>query len=375
MKKSKVFFTNARSLHFRYVYSLPSKLQRLLEVSNFKMSIPPKKRVAVKTHFGSQGAFRIVRPVFLRIIVNAIKEAEGIPFVTETGGLYKIDIANQNGITELSVGAPVILAGGIKDLDCVMVKTGGDLIREIGVAGAIYDADAMVVVTHSKGHIQSGYGGAIKNVAMGCVTTQNRSGENQRGRMHAKSEAPFEWDEKLCTLCGQCVEVCSYTARAIHIEKKKVVMDKSKCWQCGRCVRVCPTSALSVDMDEESFALGMAEAMKAVVSSFEPQRIIYINFIMEFQPECDCMPMADTPLIQDQGILVSEDPVAIDAATLDLVGAAQPLAQSKAEDQDVTKAGPEFLNKVMGRDPWLQVNMAEKLGLGIKQYDLIQIEP
>lgn len=375
MKKSKVFYTNARSLHFRYAYSLPSKLKRLMEVFEFNKHIPPNKKVAVKTHFGSIGAFRIVRPMFLRIMTDAVKEAKGIPFVTDTGGLDKLEIAAQNGITELSVDAPVLLAGGIKDFDCVMVKTGGELVKEIGVAGAIYDADGMIVVSHAKGHIQSGYGGAIKNVAMGCVTTRNRNGDFQRGQMHARGEAPFHWDESLCTLCGQCVEICSYLSHALKIEDNKLIMDKNKCWRCGRCVRVCPTGSLSVDLDEESFGKGMTEAMKAILSTFDPRYVIYVNFVMEFQPECDCMPMADTPIIQDQGILISTDPVAIDAATLDLVAKAAPLHQSRAEEHKVRAAGPDMLRKTMGRDPWHQVIQGEKMGLGIRQYDLIQIEP
>ncbi len=375
LSKSKVFFSNARALHYRYTCSLPSKLERLLDRSEFASVIPQKKKVAVKTHFGSSGAFRIVRPNFLRIIVDAIRREEGQPFVTDTGGLYKLDIAVRNGITELSVGAPVIMAGGIKDMDGVPVKTGGPLLESIDIAAAIYDADAMVVVSHAKGHIQSGYGGAIKNIAMGCVTTRSREGENQRGRMHARGEAPFSWEAAKCNFCGQCVDVCSYINHALKIEDNIVTFDKNRCWRCGRCVRVCPTGALSVDLDEKSFAGGMAEASRAVLSTFEPDRVIYINFILEFIPECDCMPMADTPLYPDQGILISQDPVAIDAATLDLIAKAKPLTQSKAEDYNVFEAGEDSLKRITGRDPWLVLRAAEEAGLGSTSYKLVQVEP
>ncbi len=375
MAKSSVYFSNARSLHFRYAYSLPAKLKRLLEVANLKEYIPSKKPVAVKTHFGSWGAFRMVRPAFLRIIVDAVKDAGGTPFVTDTGDLSKLEIAARNGITPLSVGAPVILAGGVTDRDGVVIKTGGDLIGEIAVAGAIYDAAAMVVVSHSKGHLQPGYAGAIKNVAMGCVTTRNRKGEIQRGRMHTQGEAPFRWNADLCTLCGQCVEVCSFVNSALSIQEDKVVLNPKKCWRCARCVRVCPTGAMSVDFDEESFAKGMAESSNAVLSTFKPGRVLYVNFVMDFQPECDCMPMADTAIIQDQGILISNDAVAIDAAALDLVGKAKPLPQSRAEDQGIKEASADFIKNVLGRDPWIQVKIAEKMGLGNREYELIQIEP
>ena len=375
MKKSKVFYTDARSLHYRSDYSLPVKYKRLLEKANFKQYIPSGKKVAVKTHFGTLGAFRIVRPTFLRITAEAVKEARGIPFITDSGGLGKLESAVQNGLTELSVGAPVILAGGVKDLDAVMVKTEGPLLEEIGVAGAIYDADAMVVVSHSKGHVQSGYGGAIKNIAMGCVTTQNRAGENQRGRIHARGEAPFNWDESLCTLCGQCVDVCSFISNTLRIENKKVLIDLRRCWRCGRCTRVCQSGALTSNLDEKSFSAGLAESCRAVLSTFEPNRVVYINFVLEFQPECDCMQMADTPIIQDQGILVSDDIVAIDAATLDLVAKAQPLRQSRAEDNNVKDASPDMLKNTIGRDPWIPLITAEEMGLGSTKYELIRVEP
>jgi len=375
MKKSKVFYTDARSLHYRSDFSLPAKYKRLLEKANFKQYIPSGKKIAVKTHFGTHGAFRIVRPSFLRITAEAVKEARGIPFITDSGGMGKLESAVYNGLTELSVGAPVILAGGIKDLDAVMIKTGGPLLEEIGVAGAIYDADAMVVVSHAKGHVQSGYGGAIKNVGMGCVTTQNRAGENQRGRIHARGEAPFNWDESLCILCGQCVDVCSFISNTLRIENKKVKIDLRRCWRCGRCVRVCQTGALSVNLDEKSFCAGIAESCKAVLSTFAPNRVVCVNFVLEFIPECDCMQMADTPIIQDQGILVSDDIVAIDAATLDLVAKAQPMKQSRAEDNNVRDAGPEMLKNVIGQDPWTLLKAAEEMGLGSTKYELIRVEP
>lgn len=375
MSKSKVYYTNARALHYRYIYSLPAKLEKLLDVAGFENYIPANKKVAVKTHFGTSGAFRITRPRFLGSIVRKIIQAEGQPFVTDTGGMGKLESARLNGITELSVGAPVILAGGIKDMEGVVIKTGGDMIQEIAVAGAIYDSDAMVVVSHGKGHIQPGFGAAIKNVAMGCVISKTRDGEIQRGKMHSTGEAPFDWDESKCILCGQCAEICSKVANALKIENEKVHFDSDKCFHCGRCARVCPTGAMSTNIDEVSFAKGLAEATNAVISTFEAQRVLYVTFVMEFIPECDCMPMADTPFIQDQGILISDDPVAIDAAMLELVGKAKPLPQSRAEEAGVTEAREDLIQAVLKRDPWNTVKEAEKMGLGNSLYDLIQIEP
>jgi uncharacterized Fe-S center protein len=372
MKKPKVYFASARAKEYRYAYSLPAKLEQLLKTLNPGRFISKKDKVAIKTHAGTHGAFRVVRPNFLRIIADAVREQGALPFITDTGNFRAIDNANQNGINHLSCNAPFILADGIAARDCVMVVTGGELIGEIGVAGAIYDADAMIVVSHAKGHIQSAYGGALKNIGMGCVSTYNRAGEVQRGRMHAKGEAPFEWNAEVCSFCGQCVEVCS--ADALSQQENRIIIDKRKCWRCGRCVRVCPTGAFSVDLSEEDFARGMMEAAAAVLSTFEKGKVFYVNFIMEFQPACDCMPMCDTPIIQDQGIMLSDDPVAIDAATLDMVAKAAPTGQSEAGDLGIREPREDLLKAVTFRDPWHVIEAARAMKLGSRTYELIEIE-
>jgi uncharacterized Fe-S center protein len=166
--------------------------------------------------------------------------------------------------------------------------------------------------------------------------------------------------------------VCS--SDAVSREADTIVIDKHKCWRCGRCVRVCPTGALSIDLSEEDFARGMVEAAAAVLSTFAKGKIFYINFIMEFQPACDCMPMCDTPIIQDQGIMISDDPVAIDAATLDMVGKAAPTGQSEAGDLGIREPREDLLKAVTFRDPWHVVEAARKMKLGSRAYELIEIE-
>ncbi|NLJ25986.1 MAG: 4Fe-4S binding protein [Firmicutes bacterium] len=161
---------------------------------------------------------------------------------------------------------------------------------------------------------------------------------------------------------------------AITLKKGEAwIVDAKKCDQCGRCARVCTFGALEMPIGPNLFSRGMAESTKAVLSTFAPGKVLYVNFVMEVQPECDCMPTADTPLVQDQGILISDDIVAIETATLDLLDKATPLPQSKAADKDITTPGDLFL-RVNGQDPRLAVGYAEELGLGKSSYELVEIK-
>src|SRR3972149_348596 len=209
---SKVYFASARARKWKYDDSMPGKLERLLKEINLSKFFEPKVWIAVKTHFGSEGAHRIVRPVFLRKVVDALKTIGAKPFVTDTvriKGLDYIEVANQNGINHLSVGAPIVLADGLYGNDSILVKA-GEILGEIAVASVIHDVPAMAVLSHVKGHIQAGYAGAIKNLAMGGVSASHREGgwKKGRGHMHCHAEVPLTWNAELCTFCCQCENVC-----------------------------------------------------------------------------------------------------------------------------------------------------------------------
>ena len=371
---SKVYFASARSMKWKYDDSMPGKLERLLKEFNLSNYFEPKEWVAVKTHFGSEGAHRIVRPIFLRKVVDALKSINAKPFVTDTvriKGLDYLEVANQNGINHLSVGAPVILADGLYGNDSIIVKA-GEIISKIAVASVIHDVPAMVVCSHVKGHIQAGYAGAIKNIAMGGVSSKHREcgWKCGRGAMHTVGEGKLIWDKEICELCYQCEEICPL--ETIKIENELFAYKEEDCWRCGRCTRVCPSGALSLPGDDERFMRSLAESAMTVLSTFKKDKVIYINFLTEIQPECDCMPVADVPVMQDQGILISDDIVAIEQASVDMLLKAPPLPQSASEEKNIVK-GDDILLKLSEKPYWIQIQESERLGLGRMEYELIEI--
>ncbi len=371
---AKVYFASARAKKWKYEDSMPGKLEALLKETGMLNYFSPDEWVAVKTHFGSEGAHRIVRPVFLKKIVEALKRIGARPFVTDTvriNGLDYLEVANQNGINHLSVGAPVVLADGLYGNDSIMVDA-GDILGKIAVSSLIHDVPAMVVCSHVKGHINSGYAGAIKNLAMGGVSARHRTcgWKCGRGAMHTIGEGELVWDPDKCQLCYQCRDICPLDA--IDFRDEELFWNGDICWRCGRCERVCQFESVSLPQDNDRFMRSLAEAAKAVMGTFEPQKILFVNFLTEIQPECDCMPAADVPVIQDAGILVSDDVVSIEQASIDLLRASAPLPSSLAEDKGLER-GEDILAKLHDRPYLLQVEEAERLGLGHRKYEIIHL--
>jgi hypothetical protein len=373
---STVYLSSARTLRWNYRHSVPGKLEALLDKLELKERLTKDDWVAIKTHWGSHGAFRIIPSVMLRKVVEAVKKTGAKPFVTDTvriKGLDYLEVANQNGLNHLSCGAPLVLADGLYGRDSILTKA-GPILSEIAVASVIHDAPAMVVCSHTKGHINSGYAGAIKNLAMGCVSGRHRDQGWQKGRggMHCHGEKGLQWDRERCTLCQQCAEICPLDS--IQFKDAEFSYNGETCWHCGRCSRVCQEGALTLPQDDETFMKSMAESAAAVLSTFKKGKVVYVNFLFQIQPECDCMPIADVPIIQDQGIMVSDDLVAIEQASVDMLRQATPLPQSAAEDAKL-KPGDDILAKLNPRPLQLQIDECERLGLGTKKYELINVEP
>jgi uncharacterized Fe-S center protein len=374
---STVFFTSARASRWDYCYSLAGKLEEILRRLDLGGRFQPDEYVAIKMHFGSEGAHRIVRPLFVRKVVEAVRAVGAKPFVADTvriGGWDYLEVANQEGLNPQSLGCPVILADGLFGFDSVTVPA-GPVLGEVRIASAIHDAPAMVVVSHCKGHIEAGYGGAIKNLAMGGVAGRDRGGDwkKARGRLHAAGgQGQLIRDPEACILCLNCVHVCP--TEAIVLEGDTLRVLDERCWRCGRCARVCQEGAIHLEgLTLPDFQRGLAEAAQAVLRTFAPGKVVFLNFALEVQPECDCMPMADTPIVQDQGIFASDDVVAVEQATLDAINRAMPLPQSLAADRGL-EAGARVLAEALGVDGQEHVDAAAALGLGSREYELVEIE-
>lgn len=351
---------------------IEKKITRLIEEAKLADYITAKDLTAVKVHFGETGNHTFIPPWFIRPIVDKIKFKGGKPFLTDTNTLYLGQRKNSvdhlitgimHGFDYSVIGAPLIIADGLKGLNFENVPINKKHFKTVKIARDIYDADSMVVVSHFKGHVMAGFGGAIKNLAMGCAPPQ---GKVEQHGAHPAADA-----EK-CSGCGTCITLCPQDT--IEIIDGKAVVHPEKCIGCGECIANCPTKAMELDWTAEipPFTERLTEyALGAIVN--KKDKVFFINFVMNVTGDCDCMAYSDTPIINDIGILASTDPVALDKACLDLVNQAignqySVLKKNFSPGEDKFKGVHDYTKGE------IQLNYGEAIGLGSRSYILKEIQ-
>ncbi|WAC04414.1 MAG: DUF362 domain-containing protein [Methanoregula sp.] len=348
-----------------------SKVKRLFDCAGFDSLINQRDRTAIKLHFGESGNDSYINPVFVRQVVEKVKACGALPFLTDTNTLYlgsrsnavdHIMTAVLHGFDFAVAGAPVIIADGLCGKNITYVPIKGKHFRRVAIAGDIVAADSMIVMTHFKGHIVSGFGGAIKNLAMGCAPPQ---GKRDQHKAH-----PFCVSER-CVGCGKCKVACPKTA--IRLSKKKAAIDRSSCIGCFECMTVCPEHAIDVDWETEipQFIERLVEYASGAVKGKE-HRTGYISFLTRITPDCDCVPWSDASIVPDIGILAARDPVAIDTAAFDLVNKQQGFSDSLLHAHH-KKGQDKFRGIWEETDGYRQIRYAETMGMGSSRYELITL--
>jgi uncharacterized protein len=268
--------------------------------------------VAIKFHVGELGNPYYVQPCFVHDIARRVKEAGGKPFLTDSNTAYHAQRNNayDHMTTALTNGfnmAPFIVADGLKSENYRLVKTKG-ILKEVEVSGAIAEADAMIVVSHCKGHELSGFGGAIKNLGMGCTSSA--------GKVRQHRTVGLEIDTSKCVGCGKCKETCPMNLPEIIEGKAKNT--SSLCMRCPMCIGSCPMEAIRF-VDKENLSKALASAAYGVLSTFRPKKVSYVSFAKDITEGCDCLPNPGKIIFKDVGIFASNSPVSIDAAFLSMV--------------------------------------------------------
>ena len=355
------------------------RLRTLMRKAGLENVVAQDDLTAIKLHFGELGNTAFVRPLFVRPVVEAVKKAGGKPFLTDASTLYvgergnavdHLNTAVYNGFGYSSVGAPLVIADGLSGREEIEVPVESAHFKTAYIGAALVHADALISVAHFKLHEMAGFGGAIKNVGMG--------GGSRRGKMAQHSTvSPVVAAEK-CIGCAMCLRQCIHGALSLvkrtGAEKspnQKIThlarIDKKQCVGCAMCMHACKQKALDVNWatDIPAFLERMVDYAAAVLQG-KRQKSLFINFLTQISPACDCHTYADSPIVGDIGILASTDPVALDKASVDLMNI-QPVLPTSclAKKPGVT----DKIRAVYSYIPWEhQFTYAEQIGLGTAEY-------
>ena len=317
--------------------------------------------VAIKMHFGDTGNYGHIKPETVKTLADEIKKRGGRPVLVETSTLYvgarsnaydHINIAYKHGFTYENTGAPIVMADGLLGNNQVPVDIAGKYYQKVFVAADVPHYDFIISLAHVTGHIITGVGATIKNLAMGLVS--------RGGKLAQHSTVSPSITAKKCKKCGRCKTYCpadAITAGADGI----YAVDKVKCIGCGECIAVCKHDAVTFSWKQASKIVQekMAEHALGVIKGKEG-RMLYANHAVYVTKECDCMAKKDARIFDDIGIFVSDDPVALDYATINVIK---------------DKIGKDYRyddNEPL--DPMLQINHGAAIGLGSKSYELIKVK-
>lgn len=352
-----------------------SKIKKLFDAAGFGALIDKGALTAVKVHFGEKGNDTHLNPVFVRTVADRVRKSGGLPFITDSNTLYKgsrhnaaehLQTALEHGFGYATVNAPLVIADGLRGGSFRSVPVKGRHFSSVKIADAIVESRAMIVMSHFKGHELSGFGGAIKNLAMGCAPSQGKC------EQHASR---FSVNAEKCITCGLCMAHCPQDAVswAETGDKKHASIDKERCIGCGECLTVCAPKAVEIDWRAElgPFCERMAEYALGAVTGKE-KGVGYFNFLMNITPDCDCVGWSDTPMVPDIGILASTDPVALDTASYDLVNSQAGFAHSHLTS-NLEPGRDKFKGAWAYTSGEIQLSHAEAIGLGVTRYELVEV--
>ncbi|MEE0511378.1 MAG: DUF362 domain-containing protein [Peptococcaceae bacterium] len=376
MEKSKVYFTDFRC---EVDEGPATKLSRLIDKAGLGKMDLEGKFVAIKMHFGELGNMSYLRPNYARAVVDYVIAHGGKPFLTDCNTLYPGSRKNalehlycawENGFTPLTVGCPVIIGDGLKGTDDIAVPVqGGEYVKEAKIGHAIMDADVFISLTHFKGHEMTGFGGAIKNIGMGCGS---RAGKKDQ---HCNGQAII--DPEKCRGCKRCLRECANDGLVYDEVNKKMTINADNCVGCGRCIGACNFDAIDFAHNAAVAELNcrMAEYAKAVVDG-RPN--FHISLVVDVSPTCDCHSGNDAPMLPDVGMFASTDPLAIDQACVDACLKQEPLPNTQLTDQmakeDFCDHHDHFENVTPNAEYKTCLAHAAKIGLGNREYELIRVK-
>jgi len=370
---SQVFFGSARQARLEANETLPAKLDLIIERLGIRDRVKDET-VALKMHTGNNIGYSVIHPVFVRRVVQAIKDGGGKPFVADVS--WDVKGAEERGYTSETLGCPIFPAAGPDEKYFYAHRRPFKSIEEWYVAGAIQDATFMINFAHAKGHPSCGYGGAFKNLALGCMAGKTRSA------MHDTMHYDRYWFADKCPDAAARQRIIEACPHAAIVEDKEhpgeLHLHMEQCNQCGRCLQAAPPGSLKIDpVNFYTFQEACAISTSLTLSTFDPGKVTHLVLATHMTPVCDCFGFTSMPIMPDAGIFGADDIVALDQAVLDVTGRTPLIEENIPTSMEVHTREGHPLRWLHGplKDPYLVVQYGEQLGLGSREYELVDVLP
>lgn len=368
-----VYYGSARQARLDAKETLPAKLDLILERLNLRERVKGET-VAIKVHLGHTMSYSVIHPVFLRRVVQAVKDGGGRPFVTDLA--WDTFSAAERGYSNETLGCPVYPAAGPDETYIYPHARPFKNIQNWNVAGMIQDASFLVNFAHIKGHPACGFGGAIKNLALGCMDQTTRSA------IHDTFHFDPYWFPEKCpdpAVRQQILDACPHGGISQDRDNpENLHLHLDGCNACGRCLQVAPPGSLKVDaVNFNAFQEAVAISAGLVMSTFAPGKTVHLCLATHMTPVCDCFGFTGLPIVADAGVFGSDDIVALDQAALDVIGQGRLIEENVPASMEVhTREGHPFkwLHGPL-KDPYTVTQYAEEIGYGTRQYQLVDVLP
>ena len=347
--KSNVYYKKIDSTN--NVNDIQRITKELLDSLIKKENITLEKKIPLKVHFGEQKNVTFIKPDNYSGIIDYLKNKNIDSCYIETsvlygGQRYKKELhektAKKHGFTQL----PIIFADGEHGENFAEIDINKKHFKTFKIGKSFLDYNQLIVISHFKGHMLAGFGGAIKQLSMGYAAKGGKLAMHMGEKPHIIS--------RKCKQCNLCKTRCNEDALEIG---KKSKINHDKCVGCGACMAICPYKAITIISFKnllKFLGVGNPFIEKLVEGAYAAQKDknnIYINFAMNITPGCDCEPKKMKIIMDDFGIFISTDPVAIDKACYDI-------AKEKGKTFKGFKA----------------FEYAESIGLGSTQYELYELK-
>ena len=371
---SQVYFGSARQSLLEAKETLPAKLDLILERLHLRDRVKDEQ-VVIKMHTANNIGYSTIHPVFVRKVVQAIKDGGGKPFIADVP--WDTAGAEMRGYSSETLGCPVYPAAGPDEKYFYEHERPYKSIKNWKVAGLIQDASFLVNFAHVKGHPSNGFGAAIKNLALGCMAGGTRS------QMHDAMHFDPYWFPENCpdpaTAIPLIAASCPFQAIVEDRDHPGIMhLHIEQCNQCGRCLKVAPVGSLKIDKANfYTFMEACAISVSEVLSTFAPGKAVHLSLATQMTPLCDCFGFTTMSVLPDAGIFGSDDIVAVEQAMLDITGKTKLIEENIPLAMEVHFREGHPFRQLHGpfKDPYMTTEFSEKYGLGSRDYELVDVYP